>query len=108
MVFFVGSKKKKRADDRHTKTHERCCLFGVPTTFAKKAKKGEKRRKRISLSRDTFLISVVIVVVVDSFFLSAFERERRTERERERKERVFLSRPFFSQSFQVRSCKVIK
>jgi hypothetical protein len=49
-VFFVGSKKKK--DDRHTKTQE---LFGVPTTFAKKAKKGEKRRKRISLPHNTFL-----------------------------------------------------
>jgi len=70
-------------------------LFGVPTTFAKKAKKGEKRRKRISLSRDTFLISVVIVVVVDSFFLSAFERERRTEREREKGTRFFKSAFFF-------------
>jgi hypothetical protein len=30
-------------------------VFGVPTTFAKKAKKGEKRRKRISLPHNTFL-----------------------------------------------------
>jgi hypothetical protein len=46
--------KKTRADEKHAKT-QKSCLFGVPTTFAKKAKKGEKRRKRISLPHNTFL-----------------------------------------------------
>ena len=77
-----------------------------------KKQKKEKKEEKESLSPIIlfYIVSavvVVVVVVVDSFFLSAFERERRTERERERKERVFLRRPFFSQSFQVRSCKVI-
>jgi len=52
---FCWLKKKTRADDRQTKTKEVCCSFGVPTTFEKKAKKGEKRRKRISLPHNTFL-----------------------------------------------------
>ena len=102
---MVGSKKKhKSRRQRHTKTQE---VFGVPTR-RKKSKKRRKKKKK-NLSPPYFyivsVVVVVVVVVVDSFFLSAFERERR-RRERQRKERV-LSWPFFSQSFQVRSCKVI-
>jgi len=54
-VFFVGSKKKNKSRRQtHTKTQEFCSEFQGRFFEAKKAKKGEKRRKRISLPR-TFI-----------------------------------------------------
>ena len=50
-VFWLAQKKNIRADDRDTQKRKRCSEF---QRDAKKAKKGEKRRKRISLPR-TFI-----------------------------------------------------
>jgi len=50
--FLLAQKKKEQTKNTQKR---KSCLFGVPTTFAKKAKKGEKRRKRISLPHNTFL-----------------------------------------------------
>ena len=81
-------KTKKSRRQRHTKTQE---LFGVP----RKAKKLRRKKKKKNRSPPYFYrVSVVVVVVVDSFFLSAFERERRREREREKGTR-FKSAFFF-------------
>jgi hypothetical protein len=56
---FVGvfcCKKKKQEQTTDTRKHKRCVVCSeFQRLFAKKAKKGEKRRKRISLPHNTFL-----------------------------------------------------
>ena len=89
--MWLKKKTKKSRRQRHTKTQE---LFGVP----RKAKKLRRKKKKKNRSPPYFyrvsVVVVVVVVVVDSFFLSAFERERRREREREKGTR-FKSAFFF-------------
>ena len=92
---MAQKKTKKSRRQRHTKTQE---LFGVP----RKAKKLRRKKKKKNRSPPYFYrvsVVVVVVVVVDSFFLSAFERERRTEREREKGTRFFTSAFFFPNQF---------